>query len=232
MKDKIKQIFTNYAINLTDETLKNFETYYTELIEYNEKVNLTAITDYEDVYIKHFLDSILPINSIAKNSKVVDIGAGAGFPGLPIKIVRDDIDLTMVDSLNKRITFLNHICSKLKTISNNIHSRAEDFAKNNRSHFDVALARAVAPLNTLLEYLFPLVKVGGYIFAYKGSNLNEEIEDSKAAIKILGGQIENILEFNLPDEKGVRKILIIKKIKPTPSIYPRDKNQPKINPIK
>ena len=161
--------------NLINEHLSEFEKYYNSLISFNEKVNLTAITDKEDVFIKHFLDSILSIEEIKENSNVIDIGAGAGFPSLPIKIVRPDIKLTMLDSLNKRINFLNQICSELNIESTNAHARAEDYIKNNREKFDIALARAVARLNTLVEYLLPYVKIGGLVLAYKGSNYLEEL---------------------------------------------------------
>ena len=184
------------------------------------------------MFTKHFLDSILSIDAIPLNAKVVDIGTGAGFPSLPIKIVRPDTEITMVDSLNKRVTFLNYICNKLKIKSTNVHSRAEEFAKNNREKFDVAVARAVAKLNTLLEYLLPLVKVGGIVIAYKGSNLAEEFMDAENALEILGGKIVKSIRFDLPNSYGERNIIIIEKVKETPKKYPRDKNQPKTNPIK
>ena len=220
-----------YYQNLIEKNQQKFETYFEELVSYNEKVNLTNIVEKYDVFTKHFLDSLLPIVEIPENASVVDVGTGAGFPGLPLKIVRDDIELTLVDSLNKRITFLNLICDKLKIKSNNIHARAEDFAKNNREIFDIATARAVAKLNTLLEYLMPLVKIGGHIIAYKGSNYQEELNDAKKAIEVLGGEFVKTLPFSLPNETGERNIIIIKKIKPTPIEYPRGRNFPKSNPI-
>lgn len=218
-------------VNLIDNNRDKFETYYRELISYNKKVNLTAITEKDEVYIKHFLDSILPVNEINKNSKLVDVGTGAGFPSLPLKIVRPDIDLTMVDSLNKRIVFLNQLCDKLNIISTNIHSRAEDFAKLNRDKYDIAVARAVARLNTLLEYLLPLVKVGGIILAYKGSNAEEELQEAKTALSVLGGKYEKTIHFTLPNNAGERNIIVIQKIKATPTKFPRDKNLPKLKPI-
>lgn len=221
----------SYYQNLMEKNQKDFETFFEELVSYNEKVNLTNIVEKYDVFTKHFLDSLLPIAEIPENATVVDVGTGAGFPGLPLKIVRKDIDLTMVDSLNKRIAFLDMICDKLKINSHNIHSRAEDFAKKHREAFDVATARAVAKLNTLLEYLLPLVKVGGMVIAYKGSNYLEELESSKNAIDILGGEIVKTLPFSLPNETGERNIIIIRKIKPTPTEYPRGRNLPKTNPI-
>lgn len=218
--------------NLINEHLSEFEKYYNSLISFNEKVNLTAITNQEDVFIKHFLDSILSIEEIKENSNVIDIGAGAGFPSLPIKIVRPDIKLTMLDSLNKRINFLNQICSELNIESTNVHARAEDYIKNNREKFDIALARAVARLNTLVEYLLPYVKIGGLVLAYKGSNYLEELSESKRAIELLGGKYLKTISFNLPENKGERNIIVIEKIKPTPKSYPRAKNLPKIQPIK
>ena len=217
---------------LINQHRNEFDTYYQELVSYNEKVNLTAITEANEVFTKHFLDSILSIDAIPMNSKIVDVGTGAGFPSLPIKIVRPDVDITMVDSLNKRIGFLNMLCEDLKIKSTNVHSRAEDFAKTNREKFDVAVARAVAKMNTLLEYLLPLVKVGGIVIAYKGSNLAEEFMDAEKALEVLGGKVLKSIRFDLPNSYGERNIVIIEKIKETPKKYPRDKNQPKTNPIK
>lgn len=208
-----------------------FDLYYKELTAYNDKVNLTAITGKYDVFTKHFLDSILPVDEIPNNSKLIDIGAGAGFPGLPLKIVRPDINLTMVDSLSKRVTFLNYICEKLDVKSNNIHDRAEEFAIKHRESYDIAVARAVAKLNTLVEYLLPLVKIGGTVIAYKGSNYKDELDEAENAIGMLGGTVEKIINFTLPNDFGERNIIIIKKINSTPPKYPRGRNLPKTNPI-
>lgn len=221
----------NNQIKLINDNLQTFQKYFESLVSYNEKVNLTAITEKEQVFDKHFLDSILPIDEIKLNAKIVDVGTGAGFPSLPIKIVRPDVDLTMVDSLNKRVNFLNEITQELKIKTTNIHSRAEDFAKTNREKFDVAVARAVARLNTLLEYLLPLVKVGGIVLAYKGNSFKEEIDEAKNAMAVLGGEYEKTLHFELPNNEGERNIIVIKKIKQTPKQYPRDKNMPKLKPI-
>lgn len=224
-------LLTEYQ-NLIDKHRNEFEIYFEELVSYNEKVNLTAITEKHDVFTKHFLDSILSIDAISEGAKIVDVGTGAGFPSLPIKIVRPDVDITMVDSLNKRVNFLNYICEKLKIKSTNVHARAEDFAKNNREVFDVAVARAVAKLNTLLEYLLPLVKVGGIVIAYKASNVGEEFAEAENAMEILGGKVLKSIRFDLPNSYGERHLVIIQKIKPTPKEYPRDKNLPKLKPIK
>lgn len=217
---------------LINQHRSEFDTYYQELVSYNEKVNLTAITEVNEVFTKHFLDSILSIDAIPVNSSVVDVGTGAGFPSLPIKIVRPDIKLTMVDSLNKRVNFLNSLCDKMKIESTNVHARVEDFAKNNREKFDVAVARAVAKLNTLLEYLLPLIKVGGLVIAYKGANLAEEFMEAETALEVLGGKVLKSLRFDLPNGHGERNILIIEKIKSTDKLYPRPQNKPKTNPIK
>ena len=219
-------------LELIEKNKDKFDTYYQSLVSYNSHTNLTAITEKDDVYTKHFLDSILSIDEIPNGATVIDIGAGAGFPSLPIKIVRPDIKLTMLDSLNKRIIFLNEICNELNIKSTNVHSRAEDYSKLYREKFDISTARAVARLNTLLEYLLPLTKVGGKVIIYKGSNYLEELEEAENAINILGGKVDKILKFNLPNNAGERNIIIIDKIAPTPMKYPRSKNEPKLNPIK
>lgn len=216
---------------LINNNKSQFEIYFKELIEYNEKVNLTAITEKEDVFIKHFYDSCLAQSLINKNAKVVDIGTGAGFPGLPLKIVRNDIDLHLVDSLNKRIVFLDSLKEKLNLKYSTTHARAEEFCSNHRESFDVCVSRAVAKLNTLAEYCLPLLKVGGKFIAYKGSNIDEEIKESKKAIDLLGGKIIEIKKFMLPEDKGERNLVLIEKISKTSSKYPRGKNLPKTKPI-
>lgn len=228
-----KELFNGLVNENLEKSLQLFETYYQELIEYNQKVNLTAITDKEEVFIKHFFDSCLAYQEIPVGAKVVDIGTGAGFPGLPLKIIRSDIDLHLVDSLNKRIVFLNELKTKLSLDYYTYHSRAEDFCTNinNREKFDISVSRAVAKLNTLAEYCLPLVKLGGKLIAYKAGDIEEEIKNSLNAIKILGGQIEDIKKFNLPNNMGTRSLVIIKKIKNTPNKYPRNKNLPKLKPL-
>lgn len=215
------------------EFADKFEIYYNELIQYNQKVNLTAITEKEEVFIKHFLDSCFGEKFIPQNSKVVDVGTGAGFPGVPLKIVRNDIDLHLVDSLNKRLVFLNLLKDKLNLNYSTYHYRAEDFALNNqfREKFDVCVSRAVARLNTLLEYCLPLVKVGGIFIAYKSASCEDEIAECDNALKILGGEIIEINNFELPNNYGKRCLIIIKKIKKCSNNYPRGKNLPKIKPL-
>lgn len=232
-----KEIITSFCekngIEINEKILERLEKYYNFLIETNEKFNLTAITEKQDVYIKHFIDSILPINEIAKNSSLIDIGTGAGFPGLVLKIFKNDIKLTLVDSLNKRVNFLKDAVNLLElddVIC--VHSRAEDYIKekNIRESFDYSCARAVAKLNTLLEYNIPYLKVNGTFLAYK-SSYTDEVEMSKKALKTLGSSIKNVLNFSLPILEEERNILLIEKQKSTLPIYPRSQNKPKNNPL-
>lgn len=231
----LKELFEKYEIKLGKNQENSFDLFFHHLIETNKFFNLTSITEEKEVCVKHFLDSVLAEKLLAPHSKVVDVGSGAGFPAIPLKIVRPDLEIFMVDSLNKRVNFLNE-CIKLLNFSNifAIHARVEDFAKENRENFDVAVARAVAPLNTLVEYLLPLVKVGGQAIIYKSSKIAEEIELSQKAIKTLGGKIEKIEKFVIKEpgfDEIVRNILVIKKVFNTPAKFPRSGNKPRTNPI-
>ena len=227
--EKIK-LFEKYNLNLTEEKLNKLNIFYSELIFYNNSFNLTAIMEENEVFIKHFLDSIFPQFLIEKNSSVIDIGAGAGFPSLPLKIYRPDLNVTMIDSLNKRVNFLNDVIKKLELENiSAFHARAEDFAKTSRENFDYAVVRAVAKIPTLIEYAFPLLKVGGRLLCYKGGDVEEELKQSENALKILGGVVERVEKFNL--EGNSRTIVLIKKFEHTPSKYPRSKNLPKLKPL-
>ena len=203
------------------------------LLEWNEKINLTAIIEPREVILKHFVDSLTIAKYIKENEKLIDVGTGAGFPGIPLSIVKENTDIVLLDSLNKRINFLEEIKQnlKLKNITT-IHGRAEEFGKNKKEReiYDIATSRAVAPLNILLEYLLPLVKVGGKAICMKGSNI-EEIENAKNALEILGGKIEKIEEITLPNSDIKRNIIIVKKVKNTPSKYPRKPGTPSKEPI-
>ena len=214
-----------FNINLNDEQLKKFNVYMDFLLEYNSHTNLTTIIDPNEIMIKHFLDSFVlnKFVEIPKNAKIIDVGTGAGFPGVPMKIFREDINLTLVDSLNKRIKFLNLLMEKTNLKAEIIHCRAEELSHNNkyREKYDFAVSRAVAPLNVLCEYCLPYVKVDGFFIALKGSNVDEEIQNSQQAIKFLGGKIKKIEAFELPENKGFRNILIIEKIKEISKKYPR-----------
>ena len=210
-------------ITLTELQLNQLEKYYDLLLEWNKKINLTRITEPEEVVVKHFVDSLtlLKYCDIPTGAKVIDVGTGAGFPGIPLKIVRPDIELTLLDSLNKRLNFLREVCDSLGLESELVHSRAEEGSRKAeyREKFDAAVSRAVARLNVLSEYCLPYVKVGGQFISMKGPELNEELNEAKSAINTLGGKIEKVSEFKLEDSG--RTIVTIKKEKPTPKAYPR-----------
>ncbi len=230
-KNLLKEKFSLFDINLSDFQLSQFETYYNLLKEWNEKFNLTTILSEEDVVIKHFLDSVLCVKNLKNGSKILDIGSGAGFPALPLKIVNDSLNITMIDSVNKKVTFLNEVISKLNLKNAHAyHTRAEDMAKGERREsFDYVVSRAVASLNTLSEYCLPFVKIGGYFVAYKSEKAEEEIELSGRAIEKLGGKIEKTDEIDLFGAK--RKFIYIKKISSTPKTFPRGKNKPRLAPL-
>lgn len=229
---EIIEIFNKYNIKINEKQAEKFEKYYNFLIEENKKFNLTAITEKKEVFFKHFLDSVLAEKNITKNAKIIDIGSGAGFPAIPLKILRPDLQIVMVDSLNKRVNFLNQVINLLKLCNiSAIHSRAEDYIKENREKFDFAVARAVAPLNTLLEYLLPYVKVGGKCLIYKSQKLEEELKGSQNALKILCGNVDKIDSFYIEEFDMQRYILVVDKFDHNPVKYPRDKNKPKTQPL-
>lgn len=231
----LKEYLKEIKIELTKEQIEQFYKYMELLLEWNEKINLTAITEPKEVILKHFVDSLTIVKYIENGTSLVDMGTGAGFPGIPLKILRPDIKITLVDSLNKRINFLNEVISnlKLKNIET-IHSRAEEFGKNKkyRESFDIATSRAVANFSTLSEYLIPLVTKNGKVIYMKGSDVKEELEEAKNAIKILGGKIEEQEDFYLPKSDIKRNIIIVKKVEKTPSRYPRKPGTPSKEPIK
>lgn len=211
-----------------------FNNYMELLLDWNEKINLTAITEKEDIILKHFKDSLTIEEFIPENAKVIDVGTGAGFPGIPLKIVRKDISLTLLDSLNKRIKFLDEVVNNLELENvETIHSRAEDAGMNKkyREQYDIATSRAVANLSTLLEYLMPFVKVGGSVICMKGPNIEEELNNAKHAISELGGEIQEIKNFKLEGTDNERNIIIIKKVKPISGKYPRKAGMPANNPL-
>lgn len=224
------------GISLSPEQMEQYETYYSTLVEWNEKMNLTAITEKSEVYLKHFYDSITAAFYFDFNKPLhlCDVGAGAGFPSLPIKIAFPHLHVTIVDSLNKRISFLEHLSKKLglKNVSF-IHDRAETFGqkKEHREAYDLVTARAVARLSVLSELCLPLVKVGGTFVALKGASAEEELTAGKKAITILGGKLDKTYSFLLPEEESERNIMIINKEKSTPKKYPRKPGTPNKTPI-
>lgn len=224
------------GITLTDKQIKQFGTYFEMLVEWNEKINLTAVTEKEEVYLKHFFDSVTPSFYIDFNEieTICDVGAGAGFPSIPLKIVYPHLQITIVDSLNKRIKFLNELAASLDLDKVNfVHDRAETFGKSQqyRESFDLVTARAVARLSVLSELCLPLVKKGGQFVALKGSQGNEELEDAQFAISVLGGEVKTVHEFTLPLEESMRQIITIDKLRQTPKKYPRKPGTPNKEPL-
>lgn len=225
IKDLLQNYIKDYKITLTENQYEQFQKYFELLVEWNEKMNLTAITDESGVALKHFADSLSLLNfvDIPQNSSLADVGTGAGFPGVVLKIARPDIKLTLIDSLNKRLVFLGEVCAQLGIEAKLIHSRAEDGARDEklRESFDFAVSRAVARMNVLSEYCLPYVKVGGAFCAMKGAQANEEFKESLNAINTLGGKLENKYFFELPENGGERAIAVVRKVKNTPQKYPR-----------
>lgn len=233
-KQNMKQYAKKIGIVLEEEQIEQFYQYEKLLLIWNEKINLTAITKPEEIILKHFIDSMTIAKYIGANKTLIDVGTGAGFPGIPLKIIRKDIKITLLDSLNKRVQFLNEIIKQLKLEEiETVHGRVEEFGKNKkyREKFDYATSRAVANLTTLSEYLLPLVKIEGKCICMKGSTVKEEIDQSQKAIAILGGKIEEIEAFQLPESDIDRHIILLRKIKQTPAKYPRKPGTPSKEPI-
>lgn len=235
---EFNEIFNKYLkdlnIKLDEEQIKKFYIYMNLLIDWNEKINLTSIIKPKEIILKHFIDCLTIAKYIEENSELIDMGTGAGFPGIPLKIYRDDLKIVLADSLNKRLNFLNEVIDTLKLDSiETIHTRAEELGKNKkyREQFDIATSRAVANLATLSEYLLPFVKVGGKCICMKGPDIDEEINIAEKAITILGGKIVKKDVFNLPQSDLGRSIVIIKKVKDTPGKFPRKPGTPAKEPI-
>ena len=236
--EEFSKIFNDYlkelSIKLNEEQIQKFYTYMNLLMEWNEKINLTAITKPEEIILKHFVDCLTISKYIETNSKLIDVGTGAGFPGIPLKIYRSDLKVTLVDSLNKRLNFLNEVINSLKLENiETIHARAEELGRNKgyREKFDIATSRAVANLSTLSEYLLPFIKVGGKCICMKGADIDGELNNAKKAIEVLGGKVLGEEVFNLPQSDLGRSIVVIKKVKNTPGKFPRKPGIPAKEPI-
>ena len=227
-------IARDVGFELNQKNLADLDLYATKLVEWNEKINLTTIVAPDEIAIKHFLDSFLLLKSfeIKQGATIIDVGAGAGFPTLPCKLIRPDLKVTLLDSLNKRIVFLKDLVDSLKIRVDCVHGRAEEQGVQSkyRERYDIATARAVAHMRELSEYCLPFIKVGGYFIALKGYDIEVELNEAKSAIHLLGGEIQDVQKFILPDDSK-RGIVIIKKISQTPTKYPRNQGKMKKQPL-
>ena len=231
---KFQQGLENLNLELNEKQIEQFLKYYEMLIEKNKVMNLTAITEYDEVIEKHFLDSIslCQVYDLSKPVKILDMGTGAGFPGVPLKIAFPEVEITLADSLNKRIKFLDEVVEELGLEKvTTVHARAEELARNkeHRESYDLVVSRAVANLSTLGEYCIPFVKMGGNFISYKSGEVDEEVNAAGKAIKILGGEMKDVYKFDLSDQK--RSFIIIEKIKTTPKTYPRKAGTPSKEPL-
>lgn len=235
--EEFKKIFIDKLenkIDITDKQIENFYNYMIGIIDWNTKINLTAITEENMFIVKHFIDS-LTINKYVKSAKsLIDIGTGAGFPGIPLKIINENMKVTLIDSVNKKLNVIRDLSAKIDLENLEIiHTRAEDLAQNKeyRETYDIATTRAVSNISTIVEYMLPFVKLNGSAICMKGPNFKEELENAKKAIDVLGGKIENIESLNVGDELE-RNIIVIRKVKNTPNRYPRGQSKPLKEPIR
>lgn len=228
LKDEFFDLMTQAGIQPMDEDYLRFERYAQELVDWNQRVNLTAITDDYGIAVKHFIDSLMPLTlvELRENASLIDVGTGAGFPSVPLKLIRPDLRLTLLDSLDKRLNFLRHLQSRLGFDATCVHARAEDAGRQEtyRERYDLATSRAVASMAELAEYCLPLVKVGGRLLALKGSSGREEAAKGQNAIKTCGGVVEAIHDYQLPNGDP-RTLVVVKKVSPTPPKYPRNSAQ-------
>ena len=224
------------GITLSDTQKNQFIRFYEYLVEKNKVMNLTGITEFQEVLVKHFLDSLACVKAVdmSKVNRIMDIGTGAGFPGVPLKIAFPHLEVCLLDSLKKRVNFLEETFQLLKLENiTAIHGRAEEFAKNKayRETYDLCVSRAVSNLATLSEYCLPYVKTGGFFISYKSGTVQEEVEQAQKAVKILGGRIQDVVYFQLPDSEIQRSLVVIEKVKATPGRYPRKAGTPLKEPL-
>lgn len=224
------------GITLDEVQKKQFTDFYEYLVEKNKVMNLTGITEFQEVLVKHFLDSLACVKAVdmSKVNRIMDIGTGAGFPGVPLKIAFPHLEACLLDSLKKRVNFLEETFQLLKLENiTAIHGRAEEFAKNKayRETYDLCVSRAVSNLATLSEYCLPYVKTGGFFISYKSGTVQEEVEQAQKAVRILGGKIQDVVYFKLPDSEIQRSLVVIEKIKATPGRYPRKAGTPLKEPL-
>lgn len=236
MKAILKQAVQDFPVTLTEQDYDRFDVYYRLLTEWNEKINLTAITDPQGVAVKHFADSLTffkVIRAVPQGASVIDIGTGAGFPGVVLKIVRPDLQLTLLDSLQKRFLFLEDLLRHLELDANMVPGRAEVFGQDSdyRERYDFAVSRAVAQLNTLSEYCLPFVRLSGRFVAFKGGSCEAEIRSAAHAVQVLGGKINAVHRLDLPLDGGSRALAEIEKVQPTPEKYPRNNGRIKAKPL-
>lgn len=235
--DTLKKGIEELGLKCTDETIDKFRKYREILVEWNQKMNLTGIEEEKEVYIKHFLDSVAAVKEgyIKDGMSIIDVGTGAGFPGLPLRICLENSKVTLLDSLNKRINFLSEVCRNIDIDDIElIHGRAEDFGKDEkyREQYDVATARAVAGLPILMEFCVPFIKVGGYFVCLKGPNADTELEESEKAMEVLGLEFVEKIDVELPEIELKHNIVVFKKVNSTPAKYPRKAGKPVKSPIK
>lgn len=235
-KEFLKNKFSDFGVSITDHQLSQFIDYYNLLVEWNSFMNLTSITEFEEVCIKHFVDSVslYKATDLSGDFSLIDIGTGAGFPGIPLKIMYPNLKITLLDSLQKRIHFLDTVIDKLGLSDiHTIHGRAEDFANDfsYREKYDLCVSRAVANLSTLSEYCLPFVKIGGFFISYKSEKIEEEAGQAKSAIFLLGGKVFSQTEFTIGDSDNYRNLFSIKKVNGTPKKYPRKAGLPSKKPL-